>query len=136
MLAALRVYGDSTVDFHRNPPPADSRGHDTLLWWQGPCTNVPCDPSSVGFNVSLSSRKLFSFTIEAYLYNPQEAPFMLAIRFEAFGDPSVLKLVEAAVPSADQGMALVRIMAASINPSAAGATGRIVLWPREDARGR
>jgi NADPH:quinone reductase-like Zn-dependent oxidoreductase len=42
---------------------------------------------------------------------------MRAIRFEAFGDPSVLKVVEKAVPAADESTALVRIMAASINPS-------------------
>ena len=42
---------------------------------------------------------------------------MRAIRFEAFGDPSVLKLVEMAAPALDAGTALVRVMAASINPS-------------------
>ena len=42
---------------------------------------------------------------------------MRAIRFEAFGDPSVLEVVEAAAPAADERTALVRIMAASINPS-------------------
>ena len=42
---------------------------------------------------------------------------MRAIRFEAFGDPSVLKLAEVATPAADESTALVRVMAASINPS-------------------
>ncbi len=42
---------------------------------------------------------------------------MRAIRFEAFGDPSVLELVEVAAPAADESAALVRVMAASINPS-------------------
>src|SRR5277367_3762073 len=42
---------------------------------------------------------------------------MRAIRFETFGDPSVLKLVEAPAPAADDRTALVRVMAASINPS-------------------
>ena len=42
---------------------------------------------------------------------------MRAVQFEAFGDPSVLKLVEAPTPSAGDGSALVRVMAASINPS-------------------
>lgn len=42
---------------------------------------------------------------------------MRAIRFEAFGDPSVLSLVQAPAPSAGEPAALVRIMAASINPS-------------------
>lgn len=42
---------------------------------------------------------------------------MRALRFEAFGDPSVLKLVEIAAPAADERTALVRVMAASINPS-------------------
>jgi NADPH:quinone reductase len=42
---------------------------------------------------------------------------MRAIRFGAFGDPSVLKLTEVATPAADETAALVRVMAASINPS-------------------
>src|SRR5580658_1102423 len=42
---------------------------------------------------------------------------MRAIRFETFGDPSVLKLAEAPTPAADGTTALVRVMAASINPS-------------------
>ncbi len=42
---------------------------------------------------------------------------MRAIRFEAFGDPSVLKLVDMAPPALDERTALVRVMAASINPS-------------------
>jgi threonine dehydrogenase-like Zn-dependent dehydrogenase len=40
-----------------------------------------------------------------------------AIRFEAFGDPSVLKAVEVSAPIADEKTAVVRVMAASINPS-------------------
>jgi NADPH2:quinone reductase len=47
----------------------------------------------------------------------EEAIDMRAIRFEAFGDPSVLELVEVAAPAVDETMALVRVMAASINPS-------------------
>jgi NADPH2:quinone reductase len=42
---------------------------------------------------------------------------MQAIRFEAFGDSSVLRVVEVAPPTADEDTALVRVMAASINPS-------------------
>src|SRR5271163_880139 len=42
---------------------------------------------------------------------------MRAIRFETFGDPSVLKLAEAPAPPADERTALVRVIAASINPS-------------------
>jgi len=42
---------------------------------------------------------------------------MRAIRFEAFGDPSVLQVVEMDAPAADESTAVVRIMAASINPS-------------------
>jgi NADPH2:quinone reductase len=42
---------------------------------------------------------------------------MHAIRFEAFGDPSVLKAVEVPAPIADEKAAIVRVMAASINPS-------------------
>jgi NADPH:quinone reductase-like Zn-dependent oxidoreductase len=42
---------------------------------------------------------------------------MRAIQFDAFGDPSVLKLVEVAASAADERTALVRVMAASINPS-------------------
>ena len=42
---------------------------------------------------------------------------MRAIRFEAFGDPSVLHLSEVAAPAGDESTAVVRVMAASINPS-------------------
>jgi NADPH:quinone reductase len=42
---------------------------------------------------------------------------MRAIRFDTFGDPSVLELAEAPAPTADAATAVVRIMAASINPS-------------------
>jgi NADPH2:quinone reductase len=42
---------------------------------------------------------------------------MRAIRFEAFGDPSVLKLEQVAIPAADESTAVVRVLAASINPS-------------------
>jgi NADPH:quinone reductase-like Zn-dependent oxidoreductase len=42
---------------------------------------------------------------------------MRAIRFKAFGDPSVLELPEVSAPAVDEDTALVRIMAASINPS-------------------
>lgn len=42
---------------------------------------------------------------------------MRAIRFEAFGDPSVLEVVEVDAPAAGEGTALVRVIAASINPS-------------------
>jgi NADPH:quinone reductase len=42
---------------------------------------------------------------------------MRAVQFAAFGDPSVLRLVEAPAPATDDETALVRVMAASINPS-------------------
>jgi NADPH:quinone reductase-like Zn-dependent oxidoreductase len=42
---------------------------------------------------------------------------MRAVRFEVFGDPSVLKVVEAPAPAVDEETALVRVIAASINPS-------------------
>ena len=42
---------------------------------------------------------------------------MRAMRFEAFGDPSVLKVMEVPAPIVDEKAALVRVMAASINPS-------------------
>jgi NADPH2:quinone reductase len=42
---------------------------------------------------------------------------MRAIRFEAFGDPSVLEMVEMAAPAVPGEAALVRVIAASINPS-------------------
>src|SRR5271169_3722456 len=43
---------------------------------------------------------------------------MRAVRFEAFGDPSVRKMAEVPTPTVDEkGAALVRVMAASINPS-------------------
>jgi NADPH:quinone reductase len=62
---------------------------------------------------------------------------MRAIRFEAFGDPSVLEVVEVATPTVDERAALVRVMAASINPSdvkdVAGATKQTTL-PRIPGR--
>ena len=42
---------------------------------------------------------------------------MRAIRFKAFGEPSVLELAEVGEPSTDEATAVVRVMAASINPS-------------------
>ena len=42
---------------------------------------------------------------------------MRAIRFTAFGDPSVLELADLAAPALSESTALVRVMAASINPS-------------------
>jgi NADPH:quinone reductase len=42
---------------------------------------------------------------------------MRAIRFKTFGDPSVLEVAEIAAPVIGETTALVRIMAASINPS-------------------
>jgi NADPH:quinone reductase len=40
---------------------------------------------------------------------------MRAIRFRAFGDPSVLELAEVAATVVDETTALVRVVAASIN---------------------
>ncbi|KJC56687.1 alcohol dehydrogenase [Bradyrhizobium sp. LTSPM299] len=42
---------------------------------------------------------------------------MRAIRFKTFGDPSVLEVAKIAAPARSETTALVRIMAASINPS-------------------
>jgi NADPH:quinone reductase-like Zn-dependent oxidoreductase len=42
---------------------------------------------------------------------------MRALRFNSFGDPSVLELAEVAAPAVSETTALVRVMAASINPS-------------------
>jgi NADPH:quinone reductase len=42
---------------------------------------------------------------------------MRALQFKAFRDPSVLEVVKKAAPDADERRALVRVMAASINPS-------------------
>ena len=42
---------------------------------------------------------------------------MRAIRFKSFGDPSVLELAEVAAPAITGATALVRVMAASVNPS-------------------
>jgi NADPH:quinone reductase-like Zn-dependent oxidoreductase len=42
---------------------------------------------------------------------------MRAIRFKCFGDPSVLELAEVAALAIAETMALVRVMAASVNPS-------------------
>jgi NADPH:quinone reductase len=49
--------------------------------------------------------------------SPSNAQVMRAIRFETFGDPSVLELAELPAPAADGTTAVVRVMAASINPS-------------------
>src|ERR1700693_6233441 len=46
-----------------------------------------------------------------------KGPFMRAIWFKAFGDPSVLELAEVADPAVGESTALGRVMAASINPS-------------------
>ena len=62
---------------------------------------------------------------------------MRAVRFEAFGDPSVLEVAQAPTPAADERTALVRVMAASINPSdvknVAGAMKQTIL-PRIPGR--
>ncbi|MGB6489072.1 MAG: alcohol dehydrogenase catalytic domain-containing protein [Steroidobacteraceae bacterium] len=42
---------------------------------------------------------------------------MRATRFKAFGDPSVLELADVTAPAGDGSTALVRVLAASINPS-------------------
>src|SRR5580693_2636097 len=42
---------------------------------------------------------------------------MRALRFETFGPPSVLQLVDVADPEPRDGFAIVRVTAASINPS-------------------
>ena len=42
---------------------------------------------------------------------------MRAIRFKTFGDSSVLELMEVATPAADERTAIVRVCAASIDPS-------------------
>src|ERR1700722_4156474 len=42
---------------------------------------------------------------------------MRAIRLEAFGDPSVLEAVEIPAPIANEKTAVIRVMAASMNPS-------------------
>jgi NADPH:quinone reductase len=42
---------------------------------------------------------------------------MRAIRFETFGDHSVLEALEVPAPIADEKTAVVRVMGASINPS-------------------
>src|ERR1700733_7564178 len=42
---------------------------------------------------------------------------MRAIRFQTFGDPSVLELAKVTAPKVSEMRALVRVMAASINPS-------------------
>jgi NADPH:quinone reductase len=43
--------------------------------------------------------------------------FIQAIRFKAFGDPSVLEPAKVVAPNVRKTTALVRVMAASINPS-------------------
>jgi NADPH:quinone reductase len=49
--------------------------------------------------------------------SPSNAQVTRAIRFETFGDPSVLELAEVPTPAADETTAMVRVMAASIEPS-------------------
>jgi NADPH2:quinone reductase len=49
--------------------------------------------------------------------SPSYPQVMRAIRFETFGDPSVLELAEVPAPAADETTAVVRVVAASINPS-------------------
>jgi NADPH:quinone reductase len=49
--------------------------------------------------------------------NCSKEQIMRAIRVEAFGDPSVLEAVEVPTPIGDEKTAVVRVMAASINPS-------------------
>jgi NADPH:quinone reductase len=39
------------------------------------------------------------------------------VRFDAFGDPSVMRVVEAPAPATNEAAALVRVIAASVNPS-------------------
>jgi NADPH2:quinone reductase len=46
-----------------------------------------------------------------------EEDIMRAVRFDAFGDPAVLRVAEVPVPVANEKTALVRVVAASINPS-------------------
>lgn len=62
---------------------------------------------------------------------------MRALRFERFGDPGILEVAAMAAPAADEGTALVRVEAASINPSdvknVAGAMGHTTL-PRVPGR--
>src|ERR1700685_1834589 len=62
---------------------------------------------------------------------------MRAIRFAGFGDPSVLQMADVADPATDEATALVRVMAASINPSdvknVAGAMKQTIL-PRMPGR--
>jgi NADPH:quinone reductase len=62
---------------------------------------------------------------------------MHAIRFKPFGDPSVLELAEVAAPAITEATALVRVMAASVNPSdvknVAGAMKQTIL-PRIPGR--
>jgi NADPH2:quinone reductase len=50
---------------------------------------------------------------------------MMALRFEAFGPPSVLRIEEAPIPEPGEGEVLVHVKAASINPSdVANVSGR------------
>ena len=63
---------------------------------------------------------------------------MRAVQFEAFGDPSVLKVTDVPAPAVNEEIAVVRVMAASINPSdvknVAGAMQQTTL-PRIPGRG-
>src|ERR1700744_6184802 len=72
------------------------------------------------FGIITSFLSAFERFSNAYLPSQaiiQKEQTMRAIRFKSFGDPSVLKLVEADAPSIDGDTALVRVAAASVNPS-------------------
>jgi NADPH:quinone reductase-like Zn-dependent oxidoreductase len=56
-------------------------------------------------------------TISPMMHQLHQEDVVRALRFEAFGDPSVLKLMDIPAPAIDESTALVRVMAASINPS-------------------
>ena len=77
------------VEVTRDGRRQTSRGHDTILLVAGPLYQHPCDPSSVGFNVSLSSRKLFSFTSKG-ICTALRKDHSCWRYVAAFGDPSVL----------------------------------------------
>src|ERR1700683_5367607 len=56
---------------------------------------------------------------QTYLANwrAMSSRLMKALRFSEFGPPSVLRIEEVAIPEPGQGEALVRVLAAGINPS-------------------
>jgi NADPH:quinone reductase len=58
----------------------------------------------------------------------------LALRFAAFGPPSVLRIEEVAIPAPGEGEALIQVKAAAINPSDVAGRFKKTTLPRTPGR--